>query len=151
MFKPLDEFAGWLKFFQVIIFMNLVFNGVSSFTLIEALIKAPEKIVTLGQIFQLGVILFIFYSILKIIQYRDSFIPEKIKEYLFYIFILAIVHFVFYIAVTILVYKNEWTQTNTLSLFGANANMIWAAFWRTYFEKSKRVNAYYTQNIDLVV
>lgn len=154
MIRPLDEFAGWLRFFHIIVFMNLALNLVFGITLFEDLVREPDKILTMGSLAQWGFTLFMFYSILKIIEKRDKLVPEKIKDSLFYIFIVAILQFLFYTTVTILVYKRAWNQDNTVAFVAAVQNMIWTAIWRTYFEKSKRVAAYYKddkQDIDVLV
>ncbi len=151
MIRPLNEFAGWLRFFQIIVFMNIVFSVFFGFTLFETLFRQPDKLLTLGEIAQLGFILFMLYGILKIIQNQDAIIPEKIKENLFNIFLIAIIHLLFFTSVTLLVYGREWMQSNTIAFIGAFQTMVWTAFWRTYFEKSKRVKAYYSNKIDLIV
>ena len=149
--KPLNEFAGWLRFFQFIVMMNLMMNAFSSVTLIEALFREPDKILTIGAMMQLVFVLYLMYQILRTIPVPTAEMPEKIKDNLFYMFIIAIVHMLFYTSVTILVFHREWGLENTLTFFGAVNLMVWSAFWRTYFERSKRVKAYYSQNLDIKV
>ena len=146
MFRPLDEFAGWLRFFYFIVIMNIAFHFVSGITLIEELIKQPDKILTLGTIAQWAFTISMFLIIIKIIQQRNPEVPENIKEYLFYIFVVAILHGLFYTVVTILIFKREWSTENTMAFTSAVQNMIWATVWRSYFERSKRVKAYYLIN-----
>lgn len=154
MFRPLDEFAGWLRFFYFIVFINLILNFVFGVTIIEELFTKPDKILTLASIVQWVFILLIFYLIIKIIQKREADVPENIKDYLFYIFVIAIIHFVFNTAVTLIIYKRSWNSDNTMAFVSAIRNMIWTAIWRSYFEYSKRVKAYYKtelKDVDILV
>jgi uncharacterized membrane protein YidH (DUF202 family) len=152
--RPLDEFSGWLRFFQIIVFFNLTLNIFMGFTLFGELFREPDKLLTSGALLQWVFILYMFYSILKILENRHISTPEQIKEHLFYIFMVSIAHFIFHTAVTLLVYKQEWSDENLITLVGTIQNMIWAALWHTYFEKSKRVKAYYNSddhNLDIRV
>ena len=149
--KPLNEFAGWLRFFQFLVIMNLMMNALTGVTLIENLIKEPDKILTIGAMVQFGFIMYLMYFILKFLPIPTPEIPEKIKQNLFYMFIIAIVHLLFYTSVTVLIFHRDWSMENYLSFLGAFNLMVWSAFWRTYFEKSKRVAAYYNRKVDLKI
>jgi len=147
--KPLNEFAGWLKFFQYLVILNLMMNAFSAVTLIEALIKDPDKILTIGATVQFGFVMYLLYQIVKNLPIPSPENPEKIKNNLFYMFVIAIVHMMFYTSVTMLIFHREWGPDHTMALFGTVNLMVWSAFWRTYFERSKRVKAYYHQDVDL--
>ncbi|MBN2280993.1 MAG: hypothetical protein JXQ65_10465 [Candidatus Marinimicrobia bacterium] len=149
--RPLNEFAGWLRFFQIVVLVNLMMNILTGVTLVESLFQEPDKILTLGSLVQFGFVMFLLYKILKLLPIPLTKTPEKIKEYLFYMFILAIVHFVFFTSVTLLVFQRKWSLENNLAFFSAFNLMVWSAFWRTYFERSKRVRAYYSHATDIRV
>ena len=151
MVRPLNEFAGWLRFFQFLVIMNLMMNVFTGITLVENLIKEPDKILTIAAMVQFGFVMYLLYNVLKLLPIPNSEIPEKVKQNLFYMFIIAIVHLLFYTSVTILIFHRAWSLENNLAFFGAFNLMVWTAFWRTYFEKSKRVNAYYSQKIDITI
>ncbi len=149
--RPLNEFAGWLRFFQILIMLNLLFSVFTGVTLFESLFSDQDKLLTMGELAQFGFVVFMLYSILKIIQNPTPDVPEKIKQYLFNIFIVAGLHFVYFTMVTLFVYEREWAQINTISFAAAVQTMLWTAIWRTYFERSKRVNAYYNKKTDFTV
>lgn len=149
--RPLNEFAGWLRFFQILIMLNLMLSVFTGVTLFESLFSDQELLLTMGELAQFGFVVFMLYRILKIIQHPSPEVPKNIKQYLFNIFVVAGLHFVYYTAVTLFVYGQEWSQINTVSFAAAVQTMLWTAVWRTYFERSKRVNAYYNKNIDFQV
>ncbi len=146
--RPLNEFAGWLRFFQILIMLNLLFSVFTGVMLFESLFVDQEKLLTIGELAQFGFVVYMLYMILKIIQNPSPEVPEQIKQYLFNIFIVAGLHFVYFTVVSLMVYGHEWSQINTVSFAAAVQTMLWTAIWRTYFERSKRVNAFYSKKID---
>lgn len=151
MARPLNEFAGWLSFFQILILLNLLFSVFTGVTLLESLFSDQDKLLTLGETAQFIFIVYMLYRILKILRIPSPEIPEQIKQFLFNIFIVAALHFIYFTMVTMFVYGRPWAQINTVSFAAAVQTMLWTAIWRTYFERSKRVDAYYNQKIDYTV
>jgi hypothetical protein len=151
MARPLNEFAGWLSFFQIWILFNLLLSVFTCVILLESLFSDQDKLLTLGETVQFIFIVYMLYRILKTLRIPSPEIPEQIKQFLFNIFIVAALHFIYFTVVTMFVYGRQWAQINTVSFAAAVQTMLWAAIWRTYFEKSKRVDAYFNQKIDYTV
>ena len=151
MVKPLNEFGGWLRFFQFSIFLNIVSLVFQGFMLIESFLKSSEKLLLLGEIAQFGFLLFIFHNIFKILPERKVETPVKIRHNLFTVFIVSIFAFLYYTSVSYFVLKKPWEFENTVRLMLTLHSMIWLTIWHSYFEKSRRVAAYYNEEIDVIV
>ncbi len=149
--KSFNDFAGWLRFFQIWVMLNLLFGVFTGVILFETLFKESDKLLSLGDIARFGFVIYLLYDIVKHVQYPRPDIPEKINDNLFYIFAISGIHFLYFTAVSMLVYNRDWNMMNTINFAGAVQTMLWTTIWRTYFERSKRVDNYYNQNIDITV
>ncbi|MFH1692275.1 MAG: hypothetical protein ABIC68_06920, partial [Candidatus Omnitrophota bacterium] len=69
MAKPLDQFGGWLKFFYIIQWINLVLGGIAALLIALTIFTAEnvtDSVVALISFFNGLVLLVLFYKIIKI-------------------------------------------------------------------------------------
>jgi len=147
MAKPLDEFGGWLRFFEITSWIGVVvISGLCMFLLLalagvertgdfmSILISAVDSIVY--------VVLMI--KLLKIIRIKDPETPSKVVGFLK----LVVLFTVLFTVCDIISAYFFFDKKEFLELAGVNGKAItqavfWFLVWRSYFTKSKRVEAYY--------
>ncbi len=149
MLRPLNEFAGWLRFYQFIIGLNIIFTLVVILSNIEVIFTQDEKLITMLGIIQAGLSVFYLIKIILIIEKKGTEVPELIMEYLYMIFLIAIGYFLMHSLITLLIMSRQWIyEDNTIAFAGSVQTMIWCVIWRTYFAKSKRVQSYYIEHLE---
>lgn len=144
--EKFKEFGGWLKFFYFLCLLNMV-TSITMIFILGGEIFQPEGrpfIEILLEGAQIGIILYILYLIINVIQKRNSAVPEYIEDKLYIMFIVAFLYFIIHAIFTLP--GAGWQLKNTVALTGSIQSMLWAAIWRTYFEKSERVRIYYRLN-----
>lgn len=146
MAKPLNEFGGWLRFFQVV---NLI--GVIIFPIILLLVvigtftdynykNAVESLVTMVDI---AISVYFSIRILQIIKKRDISVPAAIIKYLLLIMIFSLVFLAIEIPIILWANDGQWTQADTASARSSLQTVVSYLIWSAYFRKSKRVDLYY--------
>ncbi|MCF7885965.1 MAG: DUF2569 domain-containing protein [Candidatus Marinimicrobia bacterium] len=143
MSKKFEEFGGWLKFFYFLCLLN-IFTSVTMLFLLGGELFGEEgrplmEILLEGV--EIGITLYILYMIIQVVQVRKPDITEFIKDRLFIMFVVAVLYFLIHSLFTLP--GAGWQMKNTVALAGSIQSMLWAAIWRTYFEKSERVKIYY--------
>jgi len=143
MVKPLDEFGGWLRFFQIICYLNIIFSITVMLMSLEMLLQEGQFINHLLALAQLSLITFFLIRIVRIVTLRNPQTAALISDYLYRMFLVAVGYFLLNTLITMI--KNNWTWSleNTQALAAALQTMLWCAIWRTYFARSRRVKAYY--------
>ena len=143
MASKFDEFGGWLKFFYFLCLLNIVTSLTMLFMLGGEIFGETSRpiIEIMLEALQVGVTLFLLYLIIQVIQIREPNVPEYIKDKLFLMFIVALAYFAVHSLLTIP--GSGWQMKNTMALAGSVQSMLWATIWRTYFERSERVEVYY--------
>ncbi|HEO66331.1 MAG TPA: hypothetical protein ENI73_10760 [Spirochaetes bacterium] len=144
MSRPIDELSGWLKTFQVTNLLTLFFLPITViyFVFLYSYNKTTIPLaIILVLIGELGVYWFITYKILKCIKLRSEDVPNMISKLLLSLVIvsdgfLAIKHL---IDLDLTMNSVKVLVSEVLYFFG----------WAMYFEKSKRVKAYYGANTKL--
>lgn len=113
------------------------------FALFQVLFSEGQLLDNFLALGKTGAEIYILYQIVRIIEIPNPVIPEKITNFLYYLFIIAFVYF--FIFTLSLLNQNawKWTEENTLILAGTVQTMLWCAVWRTYFIRSRRVETFY--------
>ena len=143
MASKFEEFGGWLKFFYFLCLLNIVTSLTMLFMLGSEIFGETSRpiIEILLEGLEVGVTLYLLYLIIQVIQIRQPEIPEYIKDKLFLMFVVGIAYFAVHSLFTIP--GKGWQMKNTMALAGSVQTMLWATIWRTYFERSERVDVYY--------
>ena len=143
MSEKYKQFGGWLKFFYFLCILNIFTSITMLFLLGIELFENKGRPVfeVLLEGIEIAITLYILYLIIQVIQIREPKAPEFIEDKLFIMFIVAVGYFILHSLFTLP--GEGWTMKNTIALAGSVQSMIWAAIWRTYFEKSERVRIYY--------
>jgi len=135
-------FGGWLKFFYFLCIINIVSSSIMIVVLFKEMFQGKKPPVEgILECAEIGITVYILTLIVRSIQIRNPNVPEFIKEKLYFIFAVAILYF--FLNTIITIPGSGWQEKNTIALTGSIQTMIWAAIWRTYFEKSDRVQVYY--------
>jgi len=146
MAKPLNEFGGWLRFFQVICWLTLIVYGVNVFVITGLVLDqpTPQKIFSfVVLIFGIGFLLFLIWKILRLLTVKAPEIPGRIVKKML---VFTIVAALFSLADTCFSY---WIYGMALSFRDARdflRPIAWYLIWSSYFRKSKRVVAHYGAN-----
>ncbi len=139
--KPLNQFGGWLRFFQVFIwfFVVLLFISVAGFLALSLVgrIQQPWSSINMIRICS-AIVLFPLILIIAIkIRLRIPTIPTILGELLIAVTVVQIIG----AAVEAII-----KQKHATLLAGPIVQAIWAGIWILYFKNSKRVKAFYGAN-----
>ena len=142
MAKPIDQFGGWLRFFEVTlylrIFLSLIFLGILIWK-----IEIPSTIG--GWTFAIELPLFIFIGswILTRIHVKNPETPKLILKLLKVMFVFSVV--VLGVTLLALVTSTDPNQRDNIahSFFPAVGRIFSYAIWIAYFKQSVRVSKYY--------
>ena len=149
MAKPLNEFGGWLRFFQITNIIGTVFLiiviALSILSTVSLLITAEYKevvgmiVMTIDITITVGFTIMILWNIKK----KDESTPAKIRYYLLLILIFSLVFLVIEIPVTNWICDRKLSFINFQYFQDAARSVIFCLIWMSYFKKSKRVSLYY--------
>jgi len=147
MTKPLNEFGGWLSFFNVIFWFRLLFwISIGGATLIT-LVKTSSTSIEFKLIHILESVVFIFLNLqlIKIVKKQDLEVPNQMLRLTFnYIYLT----FFFYLAEAGIAYLLYSKSFSLSSLYDSNSfpNLGLLATFMTYLNTSKRVKEFYGIN-----
>ena len=153
MVKPLNEFGGWLKFFQLInVFCLILVMLYSLSTLYYAAGAFSSKIpftdeLKLSAAFMFTLFPLLFYytiKILKALRIQSPHIPDEISGYIRNIMIFSVIAGI--VEVSYLKSSPDMTQ-QAYDLFRSLIQpIIMNLIWLLYFRKSVRVKEFYGKN-----
>ena len=139
----LYSFGGWLRFYQMINIISVVFVGVivlavAAFEIMGAY-EENELKETFIYFFEFLPDFIIPIMILRILKIKDEKTPDQVVKFLGY-----------YVAVSLLLYGIYYYlfETNMVAEKPVSfwSSVIYYFIWSSYFKKSKRVKAYYGAN-----
>jgi hypothetical protein len=152
MVKPLNEFGGWLKLFQIInvfsmILVTLYFLSTLYFAAGAFSSKNPltnELKLSIAFMFTLFPALFYYtFKILKSLKIKSSHVPDEISGYIRYILIFSVIAGV----VEITLFASPDISKLVYDLFRSLIQpIVINVIWLIYFRKSVRVKEFYGQN-----
>ncbi len=152
MVKPLNEFGGWLKFFQIInvfslILVALYFLSTLYFTAGALSSKNPltnELKLSIAFMFTLFPALFYYtVRILKSLKIKSSHVPDEISRYIRFILLFSVIAGV----VEITLFVSSDISKLVYDLFRSLIQpVVINIIWLMYFRKSVRVKEFYGQN-----
>jgi hypothetical protein len=148
MSKPLNEFGGWLSFFYIISWLATIGFIMLVLTTLPAIFKVskPLEIVAI-LIYYIGdgINAFLNFKIVKVITVKDAKTPNKVLTLVTWISLLTVL---FIIPGLWLDYILRGGKAATEMGKGVIKVLVWYFIWTSYFQKSKRVFAYYGKNAD---
>ncbi len=141
--ERLFAFGGWLRFYQVINILSIVFIGIlilaiAGFEIMGAYEENELKDAFIG-IFEFLPDLIFPIIIIRILKIKNEKIPDEIVKYLgYYVAASLLVYGIFYY-----LFKTDVIAEKPVSFL---SSLIYYYIWSSYFKKSKRVKAYYGAN-----
>jgi len=153
MAKPLNEFGGWFRFFQIINIIGVVLLGISvllstlaiaSFFLQQNYKGAIELII---MILKIIVTMILALKILWILKIKDECIPVTIRRCLLWILIFSIIFLGVEISVVYWINGGKLLNEDYQSFRGSIQTVIFCLIWMSYFKISKRVSLYYNTTV----
>lgn len=157
MIKPLNEFGGWLKLFQIInifslILVTLYFLSTLYFTAGALSLKNPlTNELKLSIVFMFTLFPALFYytvKILKSLKIKSPHVPDEISGYIRFILLVSVIAGV----VEIILFSSQEISKLVYDIFRSLIQpVVMNIIWLVYFKKSVRVKEFYGQNssIDL--
>jgi len=132
--KPLNEFGGWLRVFQVVLWFNFVVAGVSTLGFIFLLLKGKTSFALWILIPHEFVFTFLYFLLILRLAKKSPETPNYISKVIIAMLALAVISLILYV-----VLNHQILQA--LKIFGPKIG--WAIIWFTYFKSSKRVKMFY--------
>lgn len=155
MAKPLNEFGGWLKFFQIInvfliILILLYFVSTAYFAAGAFSSKIPftkELKLSIVFMFTLFPLLYFFTGkILRLLKVKSPEVPDDISRYIVYIIIVSVSAG---IAEILFFHSGDFSKF-IFSIFKSVIQpLVINIIWLAYFRRSKRVKEFYGENASL--
>ena len=153
MAKPLHQFGGWLRFFQIANIISLIIGGLAFILVLYVYFEASSSnqyipdVETAAIIFGVIKMPVFFYLTIKVLGHlkvKSPSSPEDVSRFIRYALIFAIVSS----AVEVMVYSNYDNSSNQIfeSVKLVIQSIISAAIWLSYFKKSVRVKKFYGKN-----
>ena len=149
MSKPLNEFGGWLAFFNFTLWFNFVVIVLTSIFLLFTFFKVSNSTYILGIFITFVRYLvsgFLFFQMIKLIKQKAEDIPGKIIQLLKWYVLIAVVFvsfvwaFSYFNKIEVLIKLRVELIKFALSAIG------YALIWGSYLKRAKRVCAYYGKN-----
>jgi hypothetical protein len=152
MVKPLNEFGGWLKFFQIInvfslilvtlYFLSTLYFAAGAFSSKNAF--TSELKLSIAFMFTLfPALLFYTFKILKSLKIKESHVPDEISGYIRYILLFSVIAGV----VEITLFAAPDISKLVYDLFRSLIQpIVINIIWLLYFRKSVRVKEFYGRN-----
>ena len=150
MAKPLHEFGGWLRFFQFIMFANLLVMGIIALIAIVASMMASEPNAVFymaSEALQFAVLGYFMFAILKLLGGRSRDIPERIIKMLQYYMLFSIGYLAIEVPLTLWMNGGSWHSKDSQSVRSSLSTIFQYLIWKSYFTKSIRVKNVYCLDI----
>lgn len=155
MSKPLNEFGGWLSFFQIIHwiwFMASLIALIISVSLAFLTSLINVSLVNILYIFPFSLIFFVvFYfisRIFKIVEKKSIDVPDRIVRYWFLQMLMLLLMDILGYIVVYFIKELKFSMSLRYSLLRFGAFILWYFLWILYFQNSRRVREYYGKNAD---
>jgi len=149
MVKPMDQFGGWLSFFQLTCWFNVIILPIVGIVILFALL-APENRnefwILVISLFDLTIAFYLFLKMVKMIKIKEKETPNRIVKIMNMIILMTLFFALielcyYYFTVGIDGLSNfKDTAKSTLQMF------TWYGIWTAYLNRSKRVLIYYGTN-----
>jgi len=135
--------GGWLRFFQVMSYLGLISSALAilAFPVMHLFVEGVvDRLVDLvALIFELSPGLIFSFLIVRALPVREPDIPARLKSLLGYYLGITLL---FYVILTA-AFKTGHLTDKPSPFIG---DIVYYAIWASYFNKSKRVRAYYGAN-----
>lgn len=153
MAKPLNEFGGWLRFFQIANIIGIVIGFIMVLIFIAAFFLSLadgenfsnlDKATFIFIMIEIPVFMYFTVRILQYLKIKSPDTPGNISKMIQYILILTIITGVIEFAVYLSFHNASDQLFDTVK--GTIQSLISATIWLTYFKKSVRVKQHYGRN-----
>ena len=144
--KPLNEFGGWLRFFQVTCWLNVVVLVLVLPVFLIALFaeNKPAGIAEdLSMVADAAVSLYLIRRILQVVQVPAKESSENIRGWLKIMLGLSLGFVALNLVIAYWKHGGAWSKDAEDVLRGAKAGVGWPLIWLGYFQQAKRVKAFY--------
>ena len=149
MSKPLNEFGGWLTFFNVSLWSKFIMIILVSIVLLFSFFKVSNPAYVLGIMITFVRYLisgFLFFKMIKLVRQKEGVVPDKIIQLLAW-YVLIAIFFVLFIWVFSNFSHNDTLIKLRMEFLKFGLSTIgFGLIWGSYLKKSKRVCAYYGKN-----
>ncbi len=144
MVRPIDEFGGGLRFFQIdnwLVILALIFGivdlsmGLKDLGTVKAIIRDSLTII------EFTAYIYMTYKMLNAVGLKSVDTPNIVSKLLLTLLILS----VSFIAIKLLI----TSEISMLTVKSVGGEVFYFIAWTIYFERSKRVKAYYGANCNL--
>ncbi|MBI5209031.1 MAG: DUF2569 family protein [Elusimicrobia bacterium] len=143
---PLNEFGGWLRFFQVANWIGVAVCGAMAALCALSTLGAEtagqvaEALVTTAD---LGVTAWLTCRLLRPIKDRSPRTPARVIRLIGWIAALTVLFAFLEAGAALWANGGQWTDADTRSMRGSFHALVWCGVWTSYFRRSRRVRAYY--------
>lgn len=149
MAKPLDQFGGWLTFFNISLWFNFIIVILMSIVLLLSFLKIPNSTAMFLNVIMLiryAITGFLLFQMIALVKKQEATIPERMVQVIIWY---ALVYIVFLILIWALSFIDDTkllTKSRIAFLIAGVPIIGWSLIWGQYFKVSKRVLAYYGKN-----
>ena len=146
MAKPLNEFGGWLRFFQVTCWLTVVVFVVNVFLSVAAILKqfSLQRVLVFSVLITgIAIILSLLWKVLRLLKVKSPEVPAQIIKKILLVTVFTVAFSLVDVLSGLWLYQ---TSPSASSLVGLVRPIVWYLIWSTYFRKSKRVQAHYGVN-----
>ena len=145
MAKPLNQFGGWLRFFQISNWIWVILNIFSGLGFVIMALSEGMFHPIMSSLFLFSAT-YLTIQFLRIIKDQSKSTPTKVSTKLTWIISLAIIFGSCEIIMVLQGSNWTWTQEAHEALMPYFQAIVSLLIWIIYFSISKRVNAYYGEN-----
>jgi hypothetical protein len=152
MAKPIGEFGGWLRFFQVTMLVNIIVMGIAALIAIIASmveLKPSHVFYMAAEAVQFSVLAYFFSRILMSLGERTRDVPERIIKILRYYMLFSLGYLVIEIPLALWTNGGGWFSEDSQSVRSSISTIFQYLIWKSYFTKSARVRNVYCQDISV--
>ena len=149
MTKPINEFGGWLAFFNISLWLQFIIIILMSITLAFSLFKVSNPTIELGlsvTLIRYIITGFLFFKMIQLVKQKEAVIPDKIIQVLIWYVVVALVFVAFVWAFSSFSNISILIKLR-MSFFKYGFSVIvFSLIWGQYFRVSKRVLAVFGKN-----
>jgi hypothetical protein len=146
MSKPLNAYGGWLRFFYITNWIQIVSLVYVVLVLSPGLFGRPlNAVYWFTFVIDSGLRVFFVYKTIKAIKNQEGSVPNRIVRLLACVLLIPCLVAIPKIYCARLVAGVPGVRAAVITVINV---AIWFCIWVAYFRKSKRVFAYYGKNAD---
>jgi uncharacterized protein DUF2569 len=141
--RPLSEFGGWLRVFQISLWLNLI---IASFSALGVLFIQSKLKTTVGlwTLFAHQFCIVVLYCVIAVyLSKKNPKTPQNIRKAFIAIGSLGILTLVLYGFFLSFPDKSDSPPSVVASIQLFGPKIVWTMIWASYFSRSERVHQFY--------